>query len=914
MSAAVPAAPPAVDKSRWPVLSPHLDDLLDREPADRAARLAELRAQDAQLADELQALLASLQALDEEAFLQAPALPASDTTLQGQAVGPYLIEHELGQGGMGSVWLAHRADGRFDGQVAIKFLHASLAPRADAERFAREGRILARLAHPHIARLLDAGVHAPPGQIGAGQPYLVLEYVDGVPIDRYCDEHQLDMPQRLALFLDVLAAVAHAHQRLILHRDIKPSNILVTRDGQVKLLDFGIAKLMRRAQGGTTTGAPATELTRRAGRAFTVAYAAPEQLKDGEVTTATDVYALGVLLYVLLGGRHPTGDATATAVDQMRATLEQVPRRLSDAVRRGGGPQAARLARALQGDLDTIVAKALKKSPAERYPHAEALADDLRRHLAHEPIKARRDAAAYVAAKFVRRHRVGVAAAASVVVALGVGLGVALHEADEAQRQREQAEGLIEFMLGDLRQRLQPVGRLDALDAVGERALTYYAAQDLASLDADSLGRRARALHLMGEIADDRGDLAQAGRMFSDAADTTATLVQRTPGNGQRLFDHAQSLYWVGYLARRRGLAEEAERAFDGYRRLADQLVALDPSRLDWRIEQAHANQNLGVLTLERSRPAEALEAFQRASDIFSSASTTRRDLRFEWANSIGWAAKALEARGDLDGALARQREKQAVLAQAGATGDRHSERLIAHALYEQARLLVALGQGPRALEAARQASARMDALVALDTSNLAWQAQANLSRLALIEAEWANGQLDAARGRLGRVALDVEQLLTRAVDRPAWRLAQRGALLRLQAGLQGPDTGLREALQAYVADADALAHAGRAFDAEQTLAVAAAEVLLADRLPPKEAAQAAQRREQAAQRLLQASAQGDPAATLWRARALWALGRRPAAQELITRLQREGYRHPDLADLQKTAASPSGAGERPST
>ncbi|WP_374673441.1 protein kinase [Ideonella sp.] len=911
--ASSPAAP-VVDKARWPVLSPYLDELLDQEPAERAARLATLRAQDPRLADELQALLASLQSLDEEAFLQAPAMPAADACLQGQAVGPYVIEHELGQGGMGSVWLAHRADGRFDGQVAIKFLHASLAPRADAERFAREGRILARLAHPHIARLLDAGVHAPPGQIGVGQPYLVLEYVDGVPIDRYCDEHRLDMPQRLALFLDVLSAVAHAHQRLILHRDIKPSNILVTRDGQVKLLDFGIAKLMRRAQGGTTTGAPATELTRRAGRAFTVAYAAPEQLQDGEVTTATDVYALGVLLYVLLGGRHPTGEATATAVDQMRATLEQVPRRLSDAVRRGGGPQAARLARALQGDLDTIVAKALKKSPAERYPHAEALGDDLRRYLDHEPIQARRDTAAYVAAKFVRRHRVGVAAAASVVVALGAGLGVALHEADEAQRQREQAEGLIEFMLGDLRQRLQPVGRLDALDAVGERALAYYAAQDLAQLDADSLGRRARALHLMGEIADDRGDLAQAGHMFNEAADTTAALVQRAPGNGQRLFDHAQSLYWVGYLARRRGLADEAERAFDGYRGLADRLVALDPSRLDWRIEQAHAHQNLGILALERSRPAEALDAFQRARDIFASASTARRDLRFEWANSLGWAAKAKEARGDLAGALAFQREKQTVLAHAGAAGDRHSERLIAHALHEQARLQVAMGQGAQGLEAARQASTRIDALVALDDSNLAWQAQANLSRLALAEAEWAVGDRDAARARLGQAASDVERLLGRAVDRPAWRLVQRGALLRLQAALQPPQPALQEALQAYVADADALAQAGRAFDAEQTLAIAAAEVLLAEHLAPGQAAQAAARRERAAQRLLQASTQGDPAAMLWRARALWALGRRPAAQELITRLQHEGYRHPDMADLQKTAASPSGAGERPST
>jgi len=245
-------------------------------------------------------LLGRLADNDRDAFLERPAL-LREASMAGQTVGSYTVERELGQGGMGSVWLARRTDGRFEGFVAIKFLNAGLTARGGPERFAREGSILARLAHPNIARLLDAGVAG-----GGSQPYLVLEYIDGLPIDRYCEARALDLAARVRLFLDVLAAVAHAHNRLILHRDLKPSNILVTAAGEVKLLDFGIAKLLDDA----TVPAAATELTQMAGRAFTLQYAAPEQLQGGDVATATDVYALGVLLYVLLGGVHPTTGST----------------------------------------------------------------------------------------------------------------------------------------------------------------------------------------------------------------------------------------------------------------------------------------------------------------------------------------------------------------------------------------------------------------------------------------------------------------------------------------------------------------------------------------------------------------------------------------------------------------------------
>ena len=262
---------------------------------------------------------------------------------------------------MGSVWLAHRSDGRFEGQAAVKFLNLALMGRGGAERFRREGQVLAKLVHPGIARLIDAGI------VDGGQPYLMLEYVDGEPIDVWCDAHALDLESRVRLFIEVLRAVQYAHSNLILHRDLKPANILVTRESRVKLLDFGIAKLLD----DPTQGAQPTELTQLAGRAFTPEYAAPEQIRGEDVTTATDVYALGVLLYRLLSGEHPTALPTVAAVEQLRAVIEAVPARLSVAVARTTHHSAAMHARtvtlpakALRGDLDNIAAKALKKAPA----------------------------------------------------------------------------------------------------------------------------------------------------------------------------------------------------------------------------------------------------------------------------------------------------------------------------------------------------------------------------------------------------------------------------------------------------------------------------------------------------------------------------------------------------------------------
>ncbi|HEY4229030.1 MAG TPA: serine/threonine-protein kinase, partial [Thermoanaerobaculia bacterium] len=256
------------DPARWRMLSEHLDRALEMPPGERAVWLAELHASDPSLAKDMEGLLSARSQSSREGFLEGPAPFADSATLAGQTIGPYVLTSQIGRGGMGSVWLAKRSDGRFEGTAAVKLLNASLIGRAGEERFRREGNILARLADPHIARLLDAGVSS------SGQPFLVLEYVEGEPIDGFCDRHALDVRERLRIFLDVLVAVSHAHANLIVHRDIKPSNVLVDQNGQAKLLDFGIAKLLE-GEGGT---GPQTALTREAGRALTPEFAAPEQI------------------------------------------------------------------------------------------------------------------------------------------------------------------------------------------------------------------------------------------------------------------------------------------------------------------------------------------------------------------------------------------------------------------------------------------------------------------------------------------------------------------------------------------------------------------------------------------------------------------------------------------------------------
>jgi serine/threonine-protein kinase len=454
----------------WQVLSPYLDEALGMTEDERFVWLSSLRTHSPGIAKRLEALLNEQSALSKAGFLEKRSvdLPPAMSAFNDQTVGVYRLISQIGHGGMSSVWLAERVDGRFERKVAVKFLNIALMGKVGAERFKREGKILGLLIHPQIAELIDAGVSQ------TGQPYLVLEYVEGEHIDSYCDEQKLDIQARIRLFLDVLAAVAQAHANLIVHRDLKPSNVLVRKDGQVKLLDFGIAKLLESEE---EAGHP-TQLTVEGGRAMTPEYAAPEQLKGEAVTTATDVYALGVLLYLLLTGQHPAGPGPRTPADLIKAVVDNEPTRPSDTVNakrpndettisaEKRATTSDKLHRLLRGDLDTILTKALKKDPKERYTSVTAFADDLRRYLRNQPISARPDTLLYRATKFVRRNRTAVVLVTLVAIATIAGMLGTLIQSRNARAERDFALGqlsraeavndLNEFLLSDAAPSGQP--------------------------------------------------------------------------------------------------------------------------------------------------------------------------------------------------------------------------------------------------------------------------------------------------------------------------------------------------------------------------------------------------------------------------------------------------------------------------
>ena len=361
-------------------------------------------------------LLAQLDAdtQGQQGFLKTPASwgEAAPTDLRGQRIGPWRVSGLLGSGGMGDVWEAHRADGAYDARVAIKVLRSGLDSAAVLERFAQETRLLARLNHPHIARLLDAG------QLDDGRPYFVMEAVDGVAMDEAVAGTGL--AKRLRLFLQLAEAVAHAHRQGLVHRDLKPSNVLVTPEGQVKLLDFGIAHALDRAP-----EAP------QAPRPLTPGFASPEQVRGEPAGPASDVYALGVILHLVLTGARPYGRGATTVAEALQAVLHEAPTQPSLAPA-GAGPDPGVPRRGLTGDLDAIVLKALAKSVPDRYPSVQALADDVQAHLALRPVAARPRTVSYVAGRFARRHRGAVAAVLMGLLAVAAGVGLSAWQARDA--------------------------------------------------------------------------------------------------------------------------------------------------------------------------------------------------------------------------------------------------------------------------------------------------------------------------------------------------------------------------------------------------------------------------------------------------------------------------------------------------
>src|SRR5262245_27614926 len=570
---------------------------------DRAAYLARECGTDTALREEVEALLAAEPATDQ-GFGQLIGRAVRDalesgTDINGRRIGPYRIVRTIGQGGMGAVYLAERADEQYRGQVAIKLCNALFATPLAMERLRAERQILAGLDHPNIARLLDGGTTT------EGMPYLIMEYIEGVPIDVYADQRALSLRERLSLFRDVCAAVHYAHQHLIVHRDIKPSNILVTADGRVKLLDFGIAKLLDEAN----RDGRANQYTVAEQRMLSPEYASPEHITGRPITTASDIYSLGVLLYKLLAGRLPHQFDACTLLDLERIVATSTPelpsvkavKAIADVptaalVARARRTTPEKLARALRGDLDNIVMLALRTEPERRYRSASQFGEDIRRHLTGLPVAARRDTWRYRSSKFIRRHLFGVGVAVAGVLLL-IGYAATLWTQNERIRAEQQrAEAAAEFLVGLIQQfdtsqaRGQPILVEDLLKKGEERVDRELDAQpELQAVLRDALGRlyysyghygEARAL-LEQALAEKRARLGEnnvsfaqtlsalAAANFDEGGDRVADAeqMQRPPLDivsrqlGAGSLPTANSMVQLGRVLRQRGQLDDAERA-----------------------------------------------------------------------------------------------------------------------------------------------------------------------------------------------------------------------------------------------------------------------------------------------------------------------------------------------------------------
>lgn len=528
------------DMATWRSALPLFDRWMQADAAERNALLDEIRTDDPALYAQLLKLIAADAAAEQSHFLgigacfDAAVLGEKDEpelpNLASERIGVWQLQRLLGAGGSGQVWLAQRCDGAHDAVAALKLLRTGVQDARTQKRFAREGRVLARLQHAHIARLLDAGL----GELsGHSLRYLVLEYIDGERIDRWCDQHFATIDARLCLFLQVCEAVAYAHANLVVHRDLKPSNILVQADGEVKLLDFGVAKLL--ADEFTVTGDESTELTRHGGAPFTPEYAAPEQFEEQPSTVATDVYSLGVVLYLLLAGRRPYGNEESSPRQLARAAISGASRRLSRAleekpqeverIAHARGVAPSQLKRVLRGDLDTILATALKKDPSERYASVQAFADDVRRYLNRKPIRARADNTLYRLRLFATRHTIGVGFGAALLFVLVAATGILLVQAQRLKVEVARSNTIKEFLLDAFRS-AEPYasGGAHATDAM---SMLEKAARDLDDHSVVDDDTRAETYATFAGIFHSLGRYAEARENYGKAA----TLYRRLYGD-----------------------------------------------------------------------------------------------------------------------------------------------------------------------------------------------------------------------------------------------------------------------------------------------------------------------------------------------------------------------------------------------
>ena len=684
-------------------------------------------------------------------------------------IGPYRLLRVLGQGGMGVVYQAEQLE-PVRREVAIKLIHAGTdGVDVVVRRFESERQALAVMEHPSIARVYDGGVSED------GRPYFVMELVRGVPLLEYCDDHKLSLAARTRLFIQVCRAVQHAHQKGVIHRDLKPSNILVTEtDGQplAKVIDFGIARAVVPGEG-------AERLTIVGELIGTPAYMSPEQLSaDTDVDTRSDVYALGVVLYELYTGALPYDQAGYRSLAMYGVAPADPPtpgQRVSKlgvaaqdvAARRGADPYA--LVRALRGDLDWIVMKAMEADRERRYDTANALAADLERSLANEPVLARPPSKAYQARKFVRRHTVGVAS--GVVIALLL-VGSAVSQTvqarrvavarDEAVARRGQAEGLIDFMLGDLWEKLEPVGRLEILNDVGERAVGYFAQVDPALFSDEEVAARSKMLYNIGNVRMRQGNSTAATKAFEESLRLAKELAARRPDSADTQYQLGQSEFWVGSGYFRQAQYDKATGHFQAYRDISRSLVARDSSKIDWVKELGYSHTNMGAVELAMGKSARAAEEFRSALAVKERVLASKpddRSLRYDVARAHYNVAEALIPAGDLPGAAAAL-DRDIAIKRALLTLDSTNavwRNTFVNSLTSRAMVAGMLGYGDSAIQALAEAGSMLDQLSRADPTNRDSRRSRALNAVRRADALTTRGDLISARALLapGMALLD---------------------------------------------------------------------------------------------------------------------------------------------------------------
>ncbi len=823
---------------RWARVGEIFDAALREPPERRDAFLSEACGGDPELESEVRSLLASHDSAGE--FLEPGKLEISmppvllpEAPQAGQTIGSWKVIRPLAEGGMGIVYLVEREDGQYQQRGALKFIRHGLATDEMVRRFGRERQILASLDHPNMARLLDGGT------TDAGLPWLVMEYVDGVPLYEWCSDHAPTLRARLRLFLTLCGAVEAAHRRLVLHRDIKPGNVLVTSEGSPRLLDFGVAKIFSREG-----IAPEPDLT-TLHAPLTPEYASPEQLTGSEVTTASDVYSLGVLLYELITGVRPYPTRAEGPAELVRTVLERDPIRPSTAVVGTGGMKSgpetatrnlprpptggsAALGRALSGDLDNIVLKALSKETARRYGSVEELAADLRRYLDGRPVEARPSTWSYRASKFVRRNRLGVVMGTIALLAIVVGAGFSFWSAEIAQRDRALAERrlrdvtvMANTVLWEVNEGLATMPGATPLRAkVVDMATTYLNGIVTEGVQDTALVRTlADAFDKLGTVQGypwnaNVGRSEEAYRSFKKSLELREELVRRYPAHEEYLVDLMSTATKIRNFDEEHGRTEEALAMSAKSLELIARLRVLKPEERRYRINSPRLHHNHGLSLVNAGKVAEGIAEIRRGLDEFASiAAWEPNDSGHRKAlaqATIGLAEALVMQPGTPDSALAALGRAESILEPLASEtpDDMALRRRIGGINYDRGRiLLLRTRDRAAALAEAHACVAVTRAVVEADPGNEDYVVSHVISRTFLGHALAASGKSDQAESVL-RAVMPELQRLARA-DTSDTRFPAGLMEANLSMGL----VGLGRAKQAPGSAATASAHWRRARD-----------------------------------------------------------------------------------------------------